>query len=196
MERALLETPRATGLAMPAEWAEHERTLMAWPARVELWGDALDEAKRDYAAVARAVAAFEPVLMVAPPGTEAEVRRMCGRAVDVVELPIDDSWIRDSGPIFVTDAGGRRAGVDFRFNGWGGKFTPYDRDDAVAGALLGHLGVDRFEAPLVLEGGSICVDGEGTLITTEQCLLHPNRNPTSAATRSRRCCATTSASTS
>src|SRR3954470_17600367 len=177
MERTLLETPRAAGLAMPAEWVEHERTLMAWPARLELWGAGLAAAKRDYAAVARAVAAFEPVLMVAPEGARAEVTRMCDRGVDVLELPIDDSWMRDSGPIFVTGAGGSRAGVDFRFNGWGGKFLPCDRDDAMPRALLGELGIDRFEAPFVLEGGSICVDGEGTLITTEQCLLNPNRNP-------------------
>jgi agmatine deiminase len=178
MERAtVVETPQATGLAMPAEWVEHERTLMAWPARVELWGAGLGQAKRDYATIARAVAAFEPVLMVAPEGARAEVRRRCGRGVDVLELPIDDSWMRDSGPVFVTDAAGRRAGVDFRFNGWGGKFVPCERDDAMPRALLGHLGIDRFEAPFVLEGGSICVDGEGTLITTEQCLLNPNRNP-------------------
>jgi agmatine deiminase len=177
MERTFVETPRATGLAMPAEWVEHERTLMAWPTRLELWGDGLAGAKRDYAAVARAVAAFEPVLMVAPDGARADVQRRCGHGVDVVELPIDDSWIRDSGPIFVTGAGGRRAGVDFGFNGWGGKFLPCERDDALPRALLGHLGIDRFEAPFVLEGGSICVDGEGTLITTEQCLLNPNRNP-------------------
>jgi agmatine deiminase len=171
-----VDTPRAAGLAMPAEWVEHERTLMAWPAREELWGPALAVAKRDYAAIARAIAAFEPVLMVAQEASRAEVRRRCGRGVEVVELPIDDSWIRDSGPIFVTGSERQRAGVDFRFNGWGGKFVPCDRDDALPSALLRHLGIDRFEAPLVLEGGSICVDGEGTLITTEQCLLHPNRN--------------------
>ena len=168
MERTLLETPRAAGLAMPAEWVEHERTLMAWPARVELWGEGLAQAKRDYAAIAGAIAAFEPVLMVAAEGARAEVRRMCGRDVEMLELPIDDSWMRDSGPIFVTGAGGRRAGVDFRFNGWGGKFLPCDRDDALPRALLAALGIDRYEAPVVLEGGSICVDGEGTLITTEQ----------------------------
>jgi agmatine deiminase len=162
---------------MPAEWTEHERTLMAWPVRAELWGAGLAQAKSDYAEIARAIAAFEPVLMIAPPGAEAEVRDMCGSAVEVLELPIDDSWIRDSGPIFVTGSGGRRAGVDFGFNGWGRKFEPYDSDDALPRALLGELGVDRFEAPLVLEGGSINVDGEGTLITTEQCLLHPSRNP-------------------
>jgi agmatine deiminase len=176
-QRALLDTPRAAGYAMPAEWEPHERTLMAWPAREELWGDGLEEAYRDYATIARTIAAFEPVLMVAPPGAAGDVRRECGQAVGVVEIPIDDSWIRDSGPIFVKKEGALRAGVDFGFNGWGGKFEPYDRDNALPAALLAELGVDRFEAPLVLEGGSVCVDGEGTLITTEQCLLNPNRNP-------------------
>src|SRR3954471_13765901 len=178
--RTLVETPRAAGLAMPAEWADHERTLMAWPVRIDLWGDGLAQARRDYATIARAIAEFEPVLMVAPPDSAAEARHRCGRGVEVVELPIDDSWIRDSGPIFLTggaESDGRRAAVDFGFNGWGGKFLPCDRDDALPAALLDHLGVDRFEAPLVLEGGSVTVDGEGTLITTEQCLLNPNRNP-------------------
>src|SRR3954470_10565217 len=86
------------GLAMPAEWAPHERTLMAWPARDELWGAALEQAKADYAEIASAIAAFEPVLMVAPPGAGHEVRARCDGRVEVVELPIDDSWIRDSGP--------------------------------------------------------------------------------------------------
>jgi agmatine deiminase len=170
-------TARALGLAMPAEWTAHELTLMAWPARLELWGDGLAAAKAEYAGVARAIAAFEPVLMVAPEGSAAEVRDACGANVQVLELPLDDSWMRDSGPIFVTGSDGARAGVDFRFNGWGEKFVPYDRDDAMNRALLAHLGIERLEAGLVLEGGSISVDGEGTLIATEQCLLHPNRNP-------------------
>lgn len=168
---------RGLGLAMPAEWADHELTLMAWPARLELWGDGLAEAKAEYAAVARAIAAFEPVLIVAPEGCAPEVRDACGSGVETIELPIDDSWIRDSGPIFVTGPDARRAGVDFRFNGWGEKFAPYDRDDAMNEPLLAHLGIDRIAADLVLEGGSISVDGEGTLIATEQCLLHPSRNP-------------------
>ena len=162
---------------MPAERAPHERTLMAWPARLDLWGDLLTDAKAEYAATARAIAAFEPVLMVAPPGAVAEVRDACGEGVEILELPIDDSWMRDSGPFIVTAPDGRRAGVDFRFNGWGEKFVPYDRDDAMNRVLLPHLGIERIPADLVLEGGSIAVDGEGTLITTEQCLLNPNRNP-------------------
>jgi agmatine deiminase len=162
---------------MPAEWSEHELTLMAWPVRLELWRDRLAEAKAEYATVARAIAAFEPVLMVVAEGGAQEARDACGSGVAVIELPIDDSWMRDSGPIFVTGSGGRRAGVDFRFNGWGEKFAPYDRDDAMSEPLLAHLGIDRLPADLVLEGGSITVDGEGTLIATEQCLLHPSRNP-------------------
>jgi agmatine deiminase len=163
-------------LRMPAEWAPHERTLMAWPARRALWGAAMDQAKRDYAQVARAIARFEPVLMLCPPGDAREVHDLCGAEVEVVELPIDDSWMRDAGPIYVV-GDGRRVGVDFAFNGWGGKFAPWDDDAALARRLLAHLGHERRAAPFVLEGGAIAVDGEGTLVTTEQCLLNPNRNP-------------------
>ena len=164
---------------MPAEWARHERTLMAWPARRELWGPRLADAKREYAGVANAIAAFEPVTMVcADAAAAAEARAACTTAVETVELPIDDSWLRDSGPIFVTGSGGRRAGVHFGFNAWGGKFPPWDRDAEVGGRLVERLGDPCYRAPFVLEGGSIAVDGEGTLLTTEQCLLNPNRNPT------------------
>jgi agmatine deiminase len=163
---------------MPAEWAPHERTLMAWPCRRELWGDALSEARRDHAAVAAAISAFEPLTMVANPGEEAaEARRRLPAEVELLELPIDDSWLRDSGPAFVLDDDGARAGVHFRFNGWGEKFTPNDRDEAAGGELARRYGDRVVEVPFVLEGGSIGVDGEGTLITTEECLLHPSRNP-------------------
>jgi agmatine deiminase len=159
---------------MPAEWATHERTLMAWPVREELWGELLDDAKRDYAEIARTIAGYEPVLMVARDGFDA--RRHLGSEVEVVELPHDDSWMRDSGPIFVT-GGQNRLGIDFAFNGWGGKFAPYDADDALPEKLCEYLGIPRERAEIVLEGGSISVDGAGTLVTTEQCLLHPSRNP-------------------
>jgi len=164
-------------LRMPAEWTEHERCLMAWPTRAELWGDALEEARSEYAQVARAIAGFEPVTMVACPGQGADAAARCGEGVEVLELPIDDSWFRDSGPIFVTGPDGERAGVDFRFNSWGEKHFPWDTDDRISAALLEHFGVARHESSMILEGGAITVDGEGTLITTEQCLLNPNRNP-------------------
>lgn len=165
-------------MSMPAEWAPHERTLMAWPCRTELWGELLEQARRDHAAVASAVAAFEPVTMVANPGEQAaQARAACAGEVEVLELPIDDSWLRDSGPIFVRGAGGQRVGVHFRFNAWGEKFSPWDRDEAAGAELARRYGDEVVEAPFVLEGGSIGVDGEGTLITTEECLLHPSRNP-------------------
>jgi agmatine deiminase len=163
---------------MPAEWAPHERTIMGWPCREEIWGGELARAKADYAATANAVAAFEPLTMVcADAEAAAEARAALTGDVEIVEFAIDDSWLRDSGPIFVLDDGGTRAGVHFRFNSWGEKFVPYDGDAAVGGALVDRLGDRRYDAPFVLEGGSIAVDGEGTLLTTEECLLHPNRNP-------------------
>ncbi len=165
---------------MPAEWEPHEACLMEWPTvtRRELWGERFEEAKRDYAEVATAIAAFEPLVMVCDPDQGSEVRRMCGEGVEVVPLPIDDSWMRDNGPIFVRDAPGRVALVHFLFNSWGERYLPYDKDAQVPRRIAAHLGMRRFEAPFVLEGGSFYVDGEGTLITTEQCLLNPNRNPT------------------
>ena len=162
---------------MPAEWTEHQGCLMAWPTRADLWGGVLAEARQEYAAVARAIAGFEPVTMVARPGQGDAARELCGEGVEVVELPIDDSWFRDSGPVFVLGPDGERAGVDFRFNSWGSKHSPWDADDRISALLLQRLDVPRIASDMVLEGGSITVDGEGTLITTEQCLLHPNRNP-------------------
>lgn len=171
------EASRTTA-RMPAEWERHERTIMGWPCRRELWGETLRQAQQDYAAVANAIAAFEPVLMIANPGQDAaDARAACTSGVEITELPLDDSWLRDCGPIYVRDGDGRRRAVHFRFNAWGEKFPPWDKD-AVVGALVAReLRDDVTEAPLVLEGGSIAVDGTGTLLTTEECLLNPNRNP-------------------
>jgi agmatine deiminase len=172
-------TPREDGFGMPPEWGRHQATLMAWPTttREALWGPVFERAKDDYAAIARAIAAFEPVIMVCNPGEAKEVRDRCGDAVEVIEIPIDDSWLRDSGPIFVRDQRGQVAAVHFRFNAWGGKYRPWDSDAAAPKAIAGHLGLRRYQAPFVLEGGAFLVDGNGTLVTTEGVLLNPNRNP-------------------
>ncbi len=162
---------------MPAEWEPHAATLMAWPTRRELWGPTWEAAQAEYAGVANAIAAYEPVLMVVTPEQATTARRRLTRGVDLLEAPLDDSWLRDSGPIVVVEETGARIGVHFTFNSWGGKYLPYDRDAAVAEPILEHLGIPRERSPMVLEGGALTVDGEGTLITTEQCLLHPNRNP-------------------
>lgn len=163
---------------MPAEWAPHERTLMAWPCRRELWGSELAAAREQYAGVANAIAAFEPVTMVvAGPADAEEARRALTEAVSVVELAVDDSWLRDSGPIFTLDADGERAAIQFGFNAWGEKFHPFADDATLATRLCEQLGERVERSELILEGGSIGVDGAGRLITTEQCLLHPSRNP-------------------
>ncbi len=168
----------APGLRMPPESAPHDRTLISWPCRRELWGPTLDEAKGEYAGVARAVAAFEPVTMVASTPTDAdEARRAAGDGVEVIEIPLDDSWVRDNGPAFLTGDGQHRVGVHFGFNAWGGKFEGWSRDLAAGAALAERFSDDVVEAPFVLEGGSIWMDGRGRLVTTEQCLLNPNRNP-------------------
>ena len=162
---------------MPAEWEPHQACLMAWPTRRELWGDVFDEALAEYAAVANAISAFERVVMVAAPGAGKQAAAVLDPGVEVLELPIDDSWLRDSGPIFVVGPGGSLTAIDFRFNSWGERFLPYDKDAAVTERIAEALGFERRASSIVLEGGSITVDGEGTLITTEQCLLNPNRNP-------------------
>jgi agmatine deiminase len=168
----------ASGLRMPPEWAPHDLSLIAWPEREEAWRGTTIEAARDsHAEVVAALSQFERVVLVVDPSSADEARsRVPESNVEVVAIPIDDSWLRDSGPIFVT-GDGRRAGVDFEFNAWGEAFSPYDRDRQVASGILRHLGIDRIEGGMVLEGGAIAVDGEGLLATTEQCLLNPNRNP-------------------
>lgn len=166
---------------MPGEFEPHARTVLCWPSRRDLYGALFGAAEDAHAEVARAIARFEPVTVIANPGeAAARAREMVSGAhahtIEVVELPIDDSWFRDSGPTYVVDDSGLVA-VDWQFNAWGGKFHPYDADAAVAGAWARHAGHPSRSVPLVFEGGSITVDGAGTLVTTEQCLMHPNRNP-------------------
>lgn len=164
---------------MPAETDPHERTLMAWPPSVEpciFTPDQLEPARATYAAVVRSIARFEPVSLVVHPDDVRSARDGVGDDADIVTLPIDDSWFRDDGPIVVRAPGGDRLAVHFRFNAWGDK-QPHAADALVGADLARHLGLPVYEAPMVLEGGSIAVDGRGTLVTTERCLLNPNRNP-------------------
>lgn len=171
------EPAAAGGLRMPHEGAPHERTLVAWPCRPELWRGHLAEGRRAVAELVRTVARFEPVTLLARPEDVDEAADLAaGGRVEVVALPLDDSWLRDTAPTWVVGRGGRVA-VDFRFNGWGGRFAPHDDDDRIPERWCDRTGERRRRVDLVLEGGSIAVDGEGTLVTTEQCLLHPNRNP-------------------
>ena len=173
-----LVVPADAGYRMPPETAPHERTLISWPCRQELWGSALDDAKREYAGVAKAVSTFETVTVVASSAPDAEeARQAIGDEVEVIEIPLDDSWVRDNGPTFVVGGPKGRLGVHFGFNAWGGKFDGWGRDLDAGAALAQTFAADTIEAPLVLEGGSFCIDSRGRLMTTEQCLLNPNRNP-------------------
>lgn len=169
----------SSAFTMPAEWAPHQRSFIAWPCRDALWGGAaaMERARLATAAVARAIAEFEPVTLLARPEHVAAATAACGAGVTVSAYELDDSWIRDTGPTFVRDVQCGLAGVQWRFNGWGGKYIPHNRDAALAGALLHDLGIACHKAALVAEGGALHVDGAGTLLTTEQCLLNPNRNP-------------------
>lgn len=166
---------------MPAEAAAHAGCWMAWPRRPDNWRHGAEPAQRAFAAVAAAIAAAEPVTMAVADECLARARQMLPPSVRVIELATDDAWMRDIGPTFVVDGGGRRRGVDWRFNAWGGAdgglYGSWERDERAARKVLEIEGDDRYRAPLVLEGGAIHVDGEGTVLTTEQCLLNRNRNP-------------------
>lgn len=171
-------TPAALGYRMPGEWTPHRRCWMAWPCREATWPNGLDAARNAYAEVARAIAEFEPVSMVCNPADVAEASLAGGAGVEVLSWPINDSWLRDSGPSFLVSdrQDGGLAAVDWGFNGYGNKYKPHHEDAAVAAQIIERAGARRFALPMVMEGGAFHVDGEGTLITTEECLLNPNRN--------------------
>lgn len=171
------DSPAARGWRMPGEWQPHVGCWMAWPCRDATFPNGLDAARTAYAAVARAIAAFEPVTMVVGDGQAVTASLMCGPGVSILVADTSDSWLRDNGPSFVIDGKGGVAGVHWGFNAWGGNYPDCAPDAALAATLLEKLGLPRFAAPLVMEGGSFHVDGEGTLLTTEECLLNPNRNP-------------------
>ncbi|MDF1586877.1 agmatine deiminase family protein [Marinimicrococcus flavescens] len=172
-----MSTPREDGFWMPAEWAAHSRCWMAWPCREELWGDRLEAARQAYADVAKAIARFEPVTMIARPELTASVSLLCGSGIAVLPMPQDDSWTRDTGPSFLLGSDGARAGVDWRFNGWGDVYEDYAQDRQMARRVLEHLGLPRYDAPMVMEGGALHVDGEGTCLVCDTSVLDPKRNP-------------------
>jgi agmatine deiminase len=161
---------------MPAEWEPHERCLMAWVGADLASTRLITATKLDYALVARAIAEFEPVLVLARPGFGPEAAASCGPAVEVVELPLGEAWLRDTGPIFAR-RGPELVAVDFGFNGWGSTVPESAQDEPVGAALAKHLGLERIEAPLVLEGGSVSTDGEGTLLALQPTILDERRNP-------------------
>jgi agmatine deiminase len=171
-----LITPRGDGFLMPAEWQAHERCWMIWPERPDNWRDNAAPAQRAFTAVAEAIARYEPVTMLVSAAQCHAARKALSAAIDVLEMPSNDAWARDIGPSFITNAS-RLRGIDWQFNAWAGLYLPYDADDRLAADLCKHLDVPCYRAPFVLEGGAIHVDGQGTALVTEACLLDPARNP-------------------
>ncbi len=182
MSRLIESRPLHDGFRMPAEWQPHAGCWMLWPERRDTWRNGGKPAQQAFVEVAREISRFEPVTMGVNPEQFRNARALLPPQIRVLELSSNDAWIRDSGATFVVNDAGEVRGVDWIFNAWGGlekmMYFPWDLDEQVAPKMLEIEALDRYRAPLVLEGGSFHVDGEGTLITTEQCLLHPNRNPT------------------
>lgn len=171
-------------LRMPAEWAPQACVWMLWPERPDNWRLQAAPAQSAYAEVARAIARFTPVRLGVSPKLHAEValRFAHDAGIECVPMASNDAWMRDVGPTVVwSESQQQWLGNDWVFNAWGGDlgglYAPWDTDDAVAQAVCQHQGLARVRADFVLEGGAIHVDGEGTLLTTEECLLNPNRNP-------------------
>lgn len=175
-------TPAADGFSMPAEFAPQERVWMGWPHRTDTWAHGAKPAQKQYAAIARAIAEFTPVTMCA---NEADFANCLAVFEDddnvtVIEMTTNDAWFRDTGATFVTDGKGGKRACDWHFNAYGGLidglYFPWDADDQIAAKMAQLAGCVRYRPDdMILEGGSITVDGEGTVIVTDQCLLSPGR---------------------
>ncbi len=179
--RTLKSTPAKDGFRMPAEFERHSGCWMLWPERTDNWREGAKPAQAAFAAVASAISDAEPVTMGVSAAQFQNARARLPPRVRLVELTANDAWIRDSGPTFLVAGQRPLRGVDWSFNAWGGLngglYFPWDRDDEIAQKVLEVEGAARYRAPFVLEGGAIHVDGQGTCLTTEECLLNTNRNP-------------------
>ena len=181
MSKLIHSTPSADGFHMPAEWTPQARCWMLWPQRRDTWRDGGKPAQRAFVEVAAQISRFQPVTMGVNADQFENARAMLPEQARLVELSNNDAWMRDIGATFVVNERGQARGIDWRFNAWGGldkmMYFPWDQDQLVPAKMLEIESLDRYQAPLVMEGGAIHVDGQGTLLATEQCLLHPNRNP-------------------
>ncbi len=172
-------TPRSDGFQAPAEFDRHRATAMCWPVRPGSWGKDPARARRVFLQIYAEIAKSETLYVLADPEHLKEAETAVSSLSGVFVLPIagDDAWVRDTGPTFVRGEDGRLRGVCWRFNAWGGLYQDFRRDQKLAEAFCEALGAETYDAGLVLEGGSVHVDGEGTALVTESCLLNPNRNP-------------------
>lgn len=176
-------TPLQSHFYMPAEWHPHEACWMAWPCHKQTWQTVgFTKARKAYARVAKAIADFEPLRMLVNPAHIEEARQLCHDekrkfAIEMIPWIADDSWTRDTGPTFLLDNSGCLGGVQWKHNAWGFNYPDFSQDQKMADFILQKTAAKVFRAPLVMEGGSFHTDGEGSLLTTRECLLHKNRNP-------------------
>ncbi len=171
-------TPAEDGFFMPPDWGPHQRCWMAWPCRLGAWGEDMDHACLATAALARAIAKYEPVTMLVPPDLIPIARLQLGSLVTIWEAELNDSWSRDIAPSFLIDGEGGIAGAVFDFNAWGHKYRDYQNDAKIGAWMLSELELPCYRIPMTLEGGAINVDGSGTVITTESVAFNSDRNPT------------------
>ncbi|MDH6132466.1 agmatine deiminase [Kitasatospora sp. MAA4] len=172
-------TPASLGYSMPAEWHPHERTWMAFPTDNQTFDspEHLHAARLAWAKVANTIVRYEPVTMIVNIGESDAVRGYVSAEIELVERPLDDAWMRDIGPTFLTDPDGQLAAADWVFNGWGAQsWASWENDQHIAEAITGLTGVQRFASRLINEGGGIHVDGEGTVLLTETVQLGEGRN--------------------
>lgn len=172
----LITTPKHDGLRMPGEFEPHSGCWMIWPEQDDGWAKNPKPAQDAYRKVAETVAMFEAVTMGVSPQHVSLVRAELPKHIRVVPMDHDSAWARDTGPTFVVGNGEVR-GVDWKFNAWGGLLAHWEQDSGIAKIITDIEHVGRYDTPFILEGGSIHVDGEGTLVATEECLLNKNRNP-------------------
>lgn len=180
--KRLNSTPRQDGYRMPGEFEKHEGCYIIWPQRPDNWRYGGKPAQRVFVEVANTIAEYEKMTVLVNQDQYINARNMLGPKVRVIEMSNNDSWIRDSGPSFVVNERGGLRGIDWGFNAYGGLvegiYFPWDYDDLIGGKVCELEGVDTYNASdFILEGGSIHVDGDGTCMTTEECLLAPDRNP-------------------
>ena len=171
-------TPAADGFYFPGEWAPHELTIMVLPPPQNWkgYGIPLEDVRGQWADVANRLSEYEHVLMVVRAQDTAIAKQIFSREIELIELPVNDGWARDSGPMVLVNGKGERRIAGFTFNGWGAKFPPYSDDALLKGSLAKHFEMPMYPIDLVMEGGAVAVDGDGTALTTEQCLLNKNRN--------------------
>ena len=181
-----MNTPKEKNFYMPPEWYQHECCWMQWPynnpnhdgyGAVPSWSHFdFDKGRLAWSNVANSISKFEKVKMIVHPDEISKAKELLNSEIEIIQLKIDDCWARDSGAIFLLNKKNKLGGIDWEFNGWG-KFKPFDSDNKVAKFMIEKSSATYFKNNMILEGGSIHVDGEGTLLTTEQCLLNKNRNP-------------------